>query len=188
MSAHLPPPSRAGFSSLLLVLLTSGILLASAVAQDEVPARTPDDTAACLDSLEEGASTRSLKTIVVPELGVVLDLPTSHALGGSDGQWYAYGSHDGEPLVPDLSLRYVQGTTLEETFPGGSVSKVGRPYADELVLIESPGELPDGTLITVERYALPLADGLLLIDRYEGFDWACFDLVASSVRTFQTAQ
>lgn len=188
MSAHLPPTSRAGFSSVLLVLLTSGILLTSAAAQDEVRARTPDNTAACLDSLEEGALTGPLKTIVVPELGVVLDLPTTHSFGGSDGQWYAYGFHDGEPLVPDVSLRYVQGATLEETFPDIGVTRLGRPYADELVFIESPGELPDGTLITVERYALPLADGLLLIDRYEGFDWACFDLVASSVRTFQTAQ
>lgn len=127
-------------------------------------------------------------TFILPEHSVAVDMPTSHELSGSSGQWYVFGYLDGEPLVPDVTLYFVAGSNpadiIAKTFPGSSVRTIERDHAAELLLVSSPGSLPDGTNVYFERYVVPVADGIVVAERYENFDWACFQLVALSLRPY----
>ena len=140
----------------------------------------------CLPRSEGGEV--ELLTVVLADHAVALDVPTSHEVSGSSGQWYVFGHLDGEPLVPDVSLYFVAGASLEDavetSFPDAAVRTVERDYAGDIYLFTSVSQLSDGTEYTVERYALPVESGIVVAERYEGFDWACFDLVARSMRTF----
>lgn len=129
-----------------------------------------------------------LRTFALAQYAVAIDVPISHDVSGSSGQWYVFGYLDGEPLVPDVSLYLVAGATLADavatSFPNADVRPVDRDYGGELYLLSSPGQLPDGTAYAVERYALRVDGGFLVAERYEGFDWGCFDLVARSMRAY----
>lgn len=138
--------------------------------------------------LRSDGSDVELRTFALAQYAVAIDVPSSHDVSGSSGQWYVFGYLDGEPLVPDVSLYLVAGATLADavatSFPDADVRTVERDYGGELHLLSSPGHLPDGTAYSVERYALQVDGGFLVAERYEGFDWGCFDLVARSMRTY----
>lgn len=181
---------------LLAAVLTAFVGASHSVAKGGSDMTSPDSPSAssaasqarqtCVLSSDGGDV--ELRTFVLAQHAVAIHVPSSHDVSGSSGQWYVFGHLDGEPLVPDVSLYFVASATLADavatSFPDADVRPVERDYGGELYLLTSPGQLPDGTAYTVERYALQVDGGFLVAERYEGFDWGCFELVARSMRTY----
>ena len=126
---------------------------------------------------------------VAPDAGVALLLPPGHALAAAgDGLWYLHGHHDGEPTVPDATLRWLAGvdlaTALADTFPADAIAEPWR-FGDDAtrgLRVVARGAGPDGTPYTQAGYLIAGEGGVLRLSRYESFDWAPFHAVAGSLR------
>lgn len=129
------------------------------------------------------------RTWVAPDAGFAVALPPSHALATSgDDVWYLHGHHDGQPTVPDATLRWLAGadlpSALAETFPEDAIAEPWR-FGDDAtrglrVVARSAG--PDGARYSQAGYLIEGEGGVLRLSRYESFDWAPFHAVAGSLR------
>ena len=129
------------------------------------------------------------RTWVDADAGLALRLPPNHALApAGDGLWYLHGHHGGDPTVPDATLRWLPGASLEaalaETFATEAIAEPWR-FGDDAtrgLRVVARGVGPDGTPYTQAGYLIEGEGGVLRLSRYESFDWAPFHAVASSLR------
>jgi hypothetical protein len=129
------------------------------------------------------------RTWVAPDAGFALALPPAHALATSGaGVWYLHGHHDGQPSVPDATLRWLPetdlATALARTFPADAIAEPWRfgDAATRGLRVVARGAGPDGTPYSQAGYLIEGEGGVLRLSRYEAFDWAPFHAVAGSLR------
>lgn len=129
------------------------------------------------------------RTWVAPDAGLALLLPPGHALSATgDGVWFLHGFHQGDPTVPDATLRWLADTDLQaaltETFPPDAIAEPWR-FGDDAtrgLRVVARGAGPDGTPYSQAGYLIAGQGGVLRLSRYEAFDWAPFHAVAGSLR------
>lgn len=174
------------------LLVTAIALGPVAVAQDGSADGHETSAQSCRAVPHAAAAAPLVHTFALGEIDVLLDLPASHELAGSDGLWYVFGYLDDAPLVPDVRVYFAAAASTDEAistlFPGSTAVAVARCFVDELLVVTTPVRLADGTVSSVERYVLPVEGGIIVAERYEGFDWRFFDLVGQSLRTYRVAE
>lgn len=111
--------------------------------------------------------------------GLAFLLPRGHMLAPSEGIWYVHGTMDGEPLVPDVSIRLHANQTAEEVARrlfavGAKLDPVMLGPAAHGFRVVVPGRT------SAEGYLAIGGEGIFSITRYEEFDWSDFDQVACS--------
>lgn len=125
--------------------------------------------------------------------GFGLLLPPGHRLARPSGvgQWYAHGTLDGEPLVPDVSIAFLPKVTAAEAleqFPeGAEVEEVALGPGTRGLRVTATYEAEDGTPYESSVYLAEGPEGTFRIARYEGFDWPPFDAVARSLHLVREA-
>lgn len=175
------PPRRATVLVRLLASLLALGLLAAAGAQNPPdgppPAAAGPDWTAWVDTA----------------YGLGLLLPPGHRLArpSGAGQWYAHGTLDGEPLVPDVSIAFLPKVTAAEAledFPDGSeAEEVALGPGTRGLRVTATYRAEDGTPYETSTYLAEGPEGTFRIARYEGFDWPPFDAVARSVHLVREA-
>jgi hypothetical protein len=125
--------------------------------------------------------------------GFGLLLPPGHRLARPSGvgQWYAHGTLDGEPLVPDVSIAFLPKVTAAqalEDFPDhAEAEEVSLGPGTRGLRVTATYQAEDGTPYQTSTYLAEGPEGTFRIARYEGFDWPPFDAVARSVHLVRKA-
>lgn len=164
-------------SPLLAILLLAILLLPVTFAN----AQTSSEPEACLKTL--GADARSVpfewRAVIDAEAGWAVRLPPSHHVGRSEDIWYIFETHDGAPLVPDVSVQLHRGQSVEETAAArfGEAVRLEPLRMGPATLGYRVSARPDAG---AEGYLAATEAGVYSISRYEGFDWDGFDRVACS--------
>jgi hypothetical protein len=174
-------------ASVLLQLLVFGALLLPAHARAGEPPATGSEQA----STHQTPLQTDWHTFVDEGAGFAIDLPPTHAVAATDyGIWYIHGFHEGEPMVPDVTIQLIRaepGATLEEILgeefsPSTLVEHVLLGGTVPGRRIVARYETMDGEPYVSSRYAVEVTEGAFVIYRYESFDWRWFDHVALSFR------
>lgn len=184
---------RKAYHLFILQLLVLVVGVGSvALASEGLPDGTVAAAGTCHPDPVANEHAPPLHTFAVGEHDVLIDLPVSHELAGSNGRWYVFGYQDDLPLVPDVSVYFVASASMDAAiaslFPGSSKVEVERCFSDELFLVTSPDHHSNGAAISVERYVLPVEGGIIVAERYESFDWEFFDLVGERLRTYREVE
>lgn len=116
-----------------------------------------------------------------PHAPFTLLLPPTHDVGRSERIWYVHGFIDGDPTVPDMSIEFHPGATLE-----AALAELGDDVLVEWVRL---GTGTPARRLTVEHeglhgpyvsswYVVPAPDGVYEIRGWENLYWELFHHVA----------
>ena len=116
-----------------------------------------------------------------PEAGFNLLLPPTHDIGNSDRIWYVHGFIDGDPTVPDMSIRFRPGTTLEQ-----ALAELSDDVLVEWVRLGTDTPARRATArhdglhgpYVSSWYLVPAPDGVYEIRGWENLFWELFHHVA----------
>jgi hypothetical protein len=133
------------------------------------------------------------RAVVDPQHAFGVLLPPGHELGRGDGVWYVFGTSDGAPLVPDVTIVFHAGhdaeAVLRDAFPeGAETSHVALGPATTGVRVTATFESPSGEREPSRAYLVEASEGTYSVWRYEGFDWEGFDAVACSFHHVELVQ
>lgn len=124
---------------------------------------------------------------VEPRIGFAISLPASHDIAASDTTWYVVARAGGQQQVPDMTVTYIDGSTIEEVivdrFAGSTAGEVHRSVAGtRTVRLESSYVDVNGVTRADYRFLAGGNSGVAILQRWEDFDWEPFDEVALSFR------